>query len=426
MLEGELLTVLGTNETIKIITRGRKTGLPHVVRVRYVTMNGAIYVLSGLKNSDWVLNALHKGEARIRSEEYLLHVSVKEAVEWEHAEVLEAFRKKYGYFITRNWYSSASRCLKLIPLGQPIRRGIIKGENDVTTTYSEWLAQGTSYLKSVALAFDSAAEEYDFTIGNNFINTWIRKKSISELLRWTSSDHTLLEIGCGTGQEAIEVSKHVKRIIATDISNEMIEILSLKLKHRRLEDKIIPVKISAAEIYRIQELLPDLEINGCYSFNGPLNCEPNIKTFAKHLWEILASPGYFICSIRNTVCMSEEISHLLSFQFEKLAPRRHRPIMVSVGGTDIPAFYYPPHFFAKSFEPYFKLKKLIGLPVLLPPAYLNDYYILFRPYTSILEKIEELISSRFPFNLLGDQTLFVFQKNDILQPNLRVKKHSNF
>jgi len=100
VLEGELLTVLGTNETIKIITRGRKTGLPHVVRVRYVTMNGAIYVLSGLKNSDWVLNALHKGEARIRSEEYLLHVSVKEAVEWEHAEVLEAFRKKYGYFIT--------------------------------------------------------------------------------------------------------------------------------------------------------------------------------------------------------------------------------------------------------------------------------------------------------------------------------------
>lgn len=417
MLGTELLALLGTNDTIKIITLGRKTGLPHVVRVRYVTTDGAIYVLSGSKNSDWVLNALYNGEVRIRSEEYLLQVNVKEAEEWEYARVLEAFRKKYGYFITKNWYSSASRCLKLTPIGQPVRRGIIRGENNVSTTYSEWLSRGNSYLKSVALAFDSAAEEYDFTIGNNFINTWIRKRSISELLRWTSSDHTLLEIGCGTGQEAIEISKHVKRIIATDISTKMIEILSLKLKYRKLEGKIIPIKIPAAEIYRVRELLPDLEINGCYSFNGPLNCEPNIKAFAKHLWEILASPGYFICSIRNTICMSEEISHILSLQFKKLAPRRIQPIMVSVGGTDIPAFYYPPHSFAKSFEPYFELKKLIGLPALLPPAYLNDYYIRFRQYTSILEKIEELLSCRFPFNLLGDQTLFVFQKNEIVQTN---------
>jgi ubiquinone/menaquinone biosynthesis C-methylase UbiE len=411
VLENEILAIFGKGETIKIITKGRKTCLPHIVRTRYVVIDHAIYVLSGNRTADWVLNALYYSEVIIRSEDYLLKAKVEEVSEEEKAKAFEAFKKKYGSLIVKKWYPiSSSRCLKLIPLGSPTKRGLIKGENQVTTTYEAWVSQKNDYLNSVALAFDSAAEEYDFTISNNYINTWIRKKTIKELLKYVSPEHRLLEIGCGTGQEAVEISRYVKTIIATDVSKKMIELLSLKVRAKKLESKIIPVRLAASEIDKISEMFPDIKINGCYSFNGPLNCEPKIRTFVKHLWKILEPPGYFVCSIRNTICATEEISHIFSLQLDKLSPRKHQPIMVSVGGMDIPAFYYTPSIFVNIFKPYFKVEKIIGLPTFLPPAYLNDYYVRLRQYTSLLEKIDDLLSPHFPFNRFGDQNLFVFKK----------------
>ncbi|PSN83169.1 hypothetical protein B9Q01_05720, partial [Candidatus Marsarchaeota G1 archaeon OSP_D] len=69
-----------------------------------------------------------------------------------------------------------------------------------------------------------------------------------------------------------------------------------------------------------------------------------------------------------------------------------------------------PSIFVNIFKPYFKVEKIIGLPTFLPPAYLNDYYVRLRQYTSLLEKIDDLLSPHFPFNRFGDQNLFVFKK----------------
>jgi len=77
---------------------------------------------------------------------------------------------------------------------------------------------------------------------------------------------------------------------------------------------------------------------------------------------------------------------------------------------DIPSVYYSPSAFARAFSGKFKLEKLIGLPSLLPPAYLSDYYVKFKRITGILEKFETVLSGHFPLNRLGDQTLFIFKK----------------
>jgi hypothetical protein len=84
--------------------------------------------------------------------------------------------------------------------------------------------------------------------------------------------------------------------------------------------------------------------------------------------------------------------------------------MVSVGGMDIPSCYYSPSRFANLFRPQFRVKKIIGLPAFLPPAYLSDYYLRTGKARLIPEKLELILGNRFPFNRLGDQTLFVFQR----------------
>jgi ubiquinone/menaquinone biosynthesis C-methylase UbiE len=400
-------TIPSAVDRMKLITEGRLTTIPHIVEVRFVVLDGSFFVLAGDQRSDWVLNALRTGKARVRAGDWIYEVAVRRASESQKKKTFEAFTSKYGGKVVQDWYSKAGACLCLRPERPPVQRGTIKGEGDATTTYQEWLRQGSEYYGGIAEAFDSASEEYDFTIRRNYINTWIRQRSIEELLNFAKPRDTLLEVGCGTGAEAIEISKHVSKIIATDISDKMIGLVKKKVQARGLSRKIVLLQARAADIGRVRETEGQVDL--AYCFNGALNCEPDLDRFANGLSTVLVPGGYFVCSIRNSFCLGEALSHAAVLQFEKMAPRKKQPVMVSVGGMDIPAFYYSPAAFSNFFSTKFKLKRMIALPAFLPPAYLSDYYVKFKRITSVLERFEPILGGHFPFNRVGDQTLFVFQ-----------------
>ena len=397
-------------DTTKIVTRGRTTGLPHIVRVRFVSLNGRFYAIAGSGQSDWVRNSLRQRKAKLRLHEYVWNVSVKKVDLNEREIVLQAFTRKYGTRVVRDWYVNSPVYLCFVPTGRPEKRAAVRGESEVATTFREWRTRNTDYYRGVANAFNSAAEEYDFTISNNYINTWIRERSIQELLRLARPEDILVEIGCGTGAEAVAITRQVSKIIATDISTQMIDLLTTKIRAKGLSKKIIPFLASASEISKISNVLNGQNPRIVYSFNGALNCEPRLGNFVDGLHSILTDDGYFLCTIRNSLCLSEAISHAAVLQFDRMAPRKKQPIMVSVGGLDIPSVYYSPSAFAQSFSGKFKLEKLIGLPSLLPPAYLSDYYVKFKRITGILEKFETVLAGHFPLNRLGDQTLYIFKK----------------
>jgi len=396
--------------TLKLITSGRITGLPHVAELRYTRLEGSFFVLASSARSDWFLNALASGKCKAKTGEVVSPVAARTATFLERARVLEKFQTKYGSRIIDQWYKSVQACLRLDLLGPPSTRGAARGENEALVSFREWRRQENNYYRSIQNAFDSASEEYDYTISHNYINSWIRKRSINELHRIADTSDVLLEIGCGTGSEAIQISRHVRGIIATDISEKMLDLLEKKTKAKQLDHKIIATKARASEISTVKELLPEGSVRVAYSFNGALNCEPDIHKVPSELSKVVREYGYFLCSIRNTLCLPEALSHSLVFQFDKTATRKDQPTMVSVGGMDIPSFYYSPSRFANLFRPQFQVRKMIGLPAFLPPAYLSDYYLRTGKARLIPEKLELILGDRFPFNRLGDQTLFVFQR----------------
>jgi len=405
MQQAEVIT---EPRTLKLLTAGRRTRLPHIVELRFARSEGAFFVLTGNRSSDWVLNAL-AGSPRVRIGQMVYPLSVSKATPQEHARTIAQFLTRYGAQIVDNWYSHTQLCLKLEPIGPPTFRNAIRGEMDAKVDFESWKSAGNSYFSTIQEAFDSASEEYDFTISHNFINSWIRKRSIREILQLVKPGDTLLEIGCGTGAEAIQISRKVRQIIATDISQGMLNLLRQKITAKKLEN-IIPVQARAANISSVASLVRGGKVRIAYSLNGALNLEPDIGKFPLEIAKVLDSGGYFVCSVRNIFCLSETIAHAVVLQLDKVTPRRMQPTMVSVGGIDIPAFYYSTRFMSTLFNPYFRLKKMIGLPAFLPPAYLNDYCIRFKPVTSLLERLETLLAESFPFNRLSDQTLFVFQK----------------
>jgi len=396
---------------LRLETKGRRTGLPHIVELRYAWLGGRYYVLGGKTRSDWILNLLAQGDGRVRLGDFMVDVSASMAPESEKATTVAAFKRKYGSRLFLSWYGPDSACLRLDPRGPPTKRGTSLGELNTTVSFSQWASQGRDYYLEIAEAFDSASDEYDYTIKRNFINTWIRRRSLQVLRRIVRPDDFLLEIGCGTGAEAMEVCDWVSGIVATDVSARMVGLASAKAKARGLQGKVLPIRLRASEISDVRTKIDGRAIRVGYSFNGALNCEPNLDSFVSQLHAVLEPKGYFVCSIRNTTCASEMVSHGLVFQFDRATPRREQPTMVSVGGRDIPSTYYSPSDFARHFSSRFTTEEVIGLPALLPPAYLSNYYLKFRSVSSVLERLEPLVSGIAPFNRLGDQTLFIFRNS---------------
>ena len=397
--------------TLKLITTGRTTGLPHIAVVRFVFSQGAYYVIGGSRKSDWFLNALAGGSVKVRMGESVQAAKCEEFADIET--VRRLFTKKYGARTVRDWYTGPrSGALKLTPTTVASRRGGIRGEGEVKLDFQAWKEQGLDYREAVAEAFDSASEEYDFTIGSNFINVWIRERSIEELLRLARRDDVLLEIGCGTGTEAIRISKQVKEVVATDISPSMIALLRRKVEARNLAGKIMALQMRAVDVRRVSGYLPGGRARVVYSFNGALNCELELRRFPRELWDIVEPGGYFVCSVRNKFCLEESLVQAALLRFRSMTPRKKQPKMVSVGGMDIPAYYYYPWEFARIFSPYFEVEKQLALPAIVPPPYLNDLYVKLRSRIKFLENADTALAGVFPFNKFGDQTLFVFRRSD--------------
>lgn len=395
-----------TARTIRLITSGRLTGIPHVVEARYVYRDGSFFVLSGKDNSDWVLNALTATTIRIRSEQFLYEASVRIASGEERRTALENFTGKYGSRVLHTWYPASCLCLVLGPSSQrPLQTTPQKA-----TDYAEWQQVNPDYYEGIADAFSTASQEYDFTIFRNFINAWIRKRSVDEVLKIARPEDIVVEIGCGTGAEAIEIAKNVSGVIATDISKGMIDLVTKKVRARKLSHKIFPFHVKASEISRVAHLIPRGRVRLAYSFNGALNCEPRIQKFVEELSSILEPGGCFVCSVVNSLCFSEALAFAIALQFRRMAPRKQQPMMLYAGGRKVPCLGYSPASLAKIFSPDFKLKRFIALPAILPPPYLNDLYVKFRGIGSLFERLEPLLSSHPPFNQWGDQTLCVFQK----------------
>ena len=397
--------------TLKLITTGRTTGIPHIAVVRFVLSDGAYLVIAGSRRSDWFLNAVASSSGKVRMGESIQSATCEQFADIDF--VRHLFMKKYGPRTVKDWYSGPqSRALRLMPVAAPTRRGGVRGEGEVKLDFHAWKAQGLDYQGAVAVAFDSASEEYDFTIGSNFINVWIRERSIRELLDLTRREDVLLEIGCGTGTEAIRISKHVEGIVATDISQSMIALLRRKVEARRLSGRIRAMQARAVDVGGVRGSLPGGRARVVYSFNGALNCEPELERFPRELWDVVEPGGYFVCSVRNKFCLEESLVQGALLRFRSLTPRKKQPKMVSVGGMDIPAYYYHPWEFASLFKPYFEVKKQVALPAILPPPYLNDLYVKLRSRLRFLEQADDALAAGFPFNKFGDQTLFVFRRNE--------------
>ncbi len=114
-------------------------------------------------------------------------------------------------------------------------------------------------------SFDKAAINYDETFTNSDIGKLQRDLVYEQLSKQLKSIHNILEINCGTGEDAIWLSKQNFKVTATDISTKMIEEAKNKATLGNLNFEI-------ADINLIATSFPNDNFDLIFSNFGGLNC----------------------------------------------------------------------------------------------------------------------------------------------------------
>jgi len=267
----------------------------------------------------------------------------------------------------------------------------------------------------VAVAFDQIAPGYDARYGpdGNQMMRWMRRENLALLQAAFPSAGRLLEIGCGTGEEALCLARAGHTIVATDISSAMVARTAVKAHAAGLADRIRALVLPGGYL---SALRPHTLFDGAYASFGSLNCEPALPRLATSLAGLLRPGGAFVCSVMARWCPFELIWFLLHGQLQPAFRRWHhgwRPAPVA-GADDIRVSvlvrYYSARDIATTFAPAFTLEQTLSLPLCLPPPSLEALFRRHQRFFAYMEGWEKRLRWRWPWRGLGDHLVLIFRK----------------
>jgi SAM-dependent methyltransferase len=262
----------------------------------------------------------------------------------------------------------------------------------------------------LARAFDAVAPDYDRLYGpeGNAVMAWVRVESLKVLLDTFPVGSHLLELGCGTGAEAIELARAGRSVVATDISPGMVAQARQKAARAKVEHAITTVVKPAAQVADLAEHGP---FDGAYASFGVLNAEPDLMGVVDALAELLPPGAAFVTSVMSHVCLWEMFWYGLHLQPRQALRRWRRWGRAPVGeGQSVPTQFYRPMTLPARFRPAFRVERKVALPLLLPPPYLEALFRRRRSLFGKLENLERRVRGWFPLYALGDHFLMVLRR----------------
>ncbi len=261
------------------------------------------------------------------------------------------------------------------------------------------------YYDNLDRIFSKAASIYDERIQANFINVNIRDKEIETVVKRYVPGWRVLEIGCGTGEEARKVIDATGcELTCIDVAKGMIEFASNKMVKFGLSNKFKGLKLPASSLGSVGG-----KFGIVYSFNGALNNEPLLSKFFQALDEVVETGGYFIVSVRNRLSLGEILVDLLRLNPDSFFKRISGEMSVEVAGNGVKSHYFYNSEFLKQVPSSFKLTQMRGLGIFMIPSFHEK--IVTEGARNLLSRLEKAFVDFPVFNHFGDETLFVFKKN---------------
>jgi 2-polyprenyl-3-methyl-5-hydroxy-6-metoxy-1,4-benzoquinol methylase len=264
-------------------------------------------------------------------------------------------------------------------------------------------------LKDTQAAFDSVAAEYDGPLGNNELVQWMRARTLDAVTRSVSPNATLLDLGCGTGLDAVALAQQGYRLTAIDWSAEMVR----RTRQRATDAGVDGVmRIHHLGVQELEQLTPG-EFDAAYSDLGSLNCVPDLARCARSIAARVRPGGALVASVIGRVCVWELAVFAAKRQWRRARLRAATTtVPVPLNGHTVWTSYYTPSEFRSAFERAgFRLHSLRALGLLSPPPYLFAFAKRHPGLIATLQALEDRLAAWPGVRQWGDHFLIVMQRH---------------
>jgi SAM-dependent methyltransferase len=257
-------------------------------------------------------------------------------------------------------------------------------------------------------AFDSVAADYDGPRGNNTLIQDMRSEMWRTLDATFPQGSRLMDLGCGTGLDAVRMAQVGHYVTATDWSQGMVERTRERAEREKVADRVAAIPVGAHELSRVGG---EGQFDGAYSNLGPLNCVPDLAEMAVQCARLLKPRAALVFSVIGRICPWEIGHYALKRNWGRIRVR-FAPAMVAVGMNKRVVWtrYYTPREFYRAFEPQFALEHFRGLCVLAPPPYLTGMKEKHLRLYERLWRLDRRVAGWPVLRNMGDHFVIVMKK----------------
>lgn len=261
-----------------------------------------------------------------------------------------------------------------------------------------------------ALVFDQMAREYDDVFTKSTIGRAQREVVWDQLTQIFKSGDHILELNCGTGEDALFLTRNDISVTACDASVQMIKMASNRL---RTEAPDAPIQFNLLPTERIRELRPSTMFDGAFSNFSGLNCVADLKQTAEDLSILLPPKAPLLVCVSTRFCAWEMLWFTLHGKFRKAFRRCSGHATAKVGDFTVDVYYPTVRKLQELFSPSFILRSCRGVGVTVPPSYV-EAGIRNRPkLLGVLRAIDRGISALPGLRVLGDHVLLHFERGQL-------------
>ena len=239
-------------------------------------------------------------------------------------------------------------------------------------------------------AFDRIASRYDELWTCSPVGRLQREAVWRRLDKLFNDGNTLLDLGCGTGEDALHFMRRGMSVRAIDASSEMVSIAHI----RGVDASVLGIE----QLDRVQGCF-----DGVISNFGAFNCVADLHAIRPVLARLIRPGGHLAICILGHFCLWETVWRLLQGQPRK-AGRRWRCEQLSAS-LQIPVRFLSVSNLARAFHPEFTLSDWRGIGAFVPPSYVPSLplYLL-----RALGTLDRLVAHLPLLRALADHRLIVF------------------
>lgn len=273
-------------------------------------------------------------------------------------------------------------------------------------------------------AFDATAPVFDQRFGA-WASVAAQRRAVRRLLlRAFPPDARLLELGGGTGEDALFLAERGRHVLLTDGAPRMVAEASAKARRADLAGRIETRTLLLEGIERFAHEWREAGgamFDGAYSNFAALNCVPDLAPVARGLAALLRARAPAILVLFGPVPPGEIVVQLVRGDARAAFRRLSRgAVPARLGGRDFRVWYPRPRQVARAFEPWFRLRRMRGVGIFVPPSAAEPWITRHPRLLATLDALDRVAAA--PLALLGDHVAYWLERTAVPAPGGRTAR----